>query len=89
MVNRKVLTAIELQAMTDKQFALERITLVRDTFLFSCFTGLAYADVAKLKRTAIAVGIDGEKWIFTKRTKTDSPSGIPLLPVSLAILAKY
>jgi len=88
-VNREVLTATELQAMADKQFASERITLVRDIFLFSCFTGLAYADVAKLKRTEIAIGIDGEKWVFTKRTKTDSPSRIPLLPMSLAILDKY
>jgi site-specific recombinase XerD len=88
-VNREVLTANELQAMADKQFASERVTLVRDIFLFSCFTGLAYADVAKLKRTEITIGIDGEKWVFTKRTKTDSPSRIPLLPMSLAILAKY
>jgi site-specific recombinase XerD len=88
-VNREVLTANELQAMADKQFASERVTLVRDIFLFSCFTGLAYADVAKLKRTEITIGIDGEKWVFTKRTKTDSPSHIPLLPMSLAILAKY
>lgn len=89
VVNREVLTANELQAMADKQFASERVTLVRDIFLFSCFTGLAYADVAKLKRTEITIGIDGEKWVFTKRTKTDSPSRIPLLPMSLAILAKY
>jgi site-specific recombinase XerD len=89
VVNREVLTANELQAMADKQFASERVTLVRDIFLFSCYTGLAYADVAKLKRTEISIGIDGEKWVFTKRTKTDSPSRIPLLPMSLAILAKY
>jgi site-specific recombinase XerD len=75
--------------MADKQFASERVTLVRDIFLFSCFTGLAYADVAKLKHTEITIGVDGEKWVFTKRTKTDSPSRIPLLPMSLAILAKY
>lgn len=62
---------------------------MRDIFLFSCFTGLAYADVAKLKRTEITIGIDGEKWIFTKRTKNDSPSRIPLLPICLEILDKY
>lgn len=88
VVNREVLTANELQVMADKQFASERVTLVRDIFLFSCFTGLAYADVAKLKRTEITIGIDGEKWVFTKRKKTDSPSRIPLLPMSLSILGK-
>lgn len=57
--------------------------------LFSCYTGLAYADVQKLKRSEIVIGIDGEKWIFTKRQKTDSPSRIPLLPIALSILKLY
>jgi len=68
-VNREVLTANELQLMTEKRFVSERITIVRDIFIFSCYTGLAYADVAKLKRIEITIGIDGEKWIFIKRTK--------------------
>src|ERR1044072_5477999 len=55
-VNREVLTEHELQVAAAKSFASERITLVRDIFLFSCFTGLAYADVAKLKRTEITIG---------------------------------
>lgn len=88
-VNREVLTAQELQVMAEKHFTSERVMLVRDVFLFSCFTGLAYADVAKLKRTEIAIGIDGETWIFTKRKKKDSPSRIPLLPICLDILTKY
>ena len=84
-----MLTADELQVLADKHFASERVTLVRDLFLFSCFTGLAYADVAKLKCTEIRIGIDGEKWVFTKRTNTDTSSRIPLLQTSLAILKKY
>lgn len=88
-VNREVLTAQELQVMAEKHFTSERVMLVRDVFLFSCFTGPAYADVAKLKRTEIALGIDGEPWIFTKRKKKDSPSRIPLLPICLDILTKY
>ena len=35
------------------------------------------------------MGIDGEKWIQTHRTKTDTRSNIPLLPTALAILDKY
>ena len=75
--------------MALKEFPTERLTLVRDIFLFSCYTGLAYADVKKLMRNEIAIGVDGEKWIFTKRQKTDTSSRIPLLPVSEGLLSKY
>ena len=45
------LTAGELQLISQKQFSIDRINQVRDIFLFSCYTGLAYADVKKLKRS--------------------------------------
>jgi integrase len=45
--------------------------------------------IYKLKRSEIRPGIDGKKWIFTFRQKTDTLSHIPLLPVSLTILDKY
>jgi site-specific recombinase XerD len=88
-VERPFLTENELQEMAAKEFKTERLTLVRDIFLFSCYTGLAYADVKKLKRTEIGVGVDGEQWIFTKRQKTDTSSRIPLLPTSSKLLDKY
>lgn len=88
-VVRVVLTEDELQAMRNKQFATERLSQVRDIFLFCCFTGLAYADVKKLKRSEIKKGIDGEQWIFTSRQKTESATRLPLLPISQEILAKY
>ncbi len=75
--------------MFNKQFATDRLNLVKDIFLFSCFTGLAYADVKKLKRNNIGLGVDGERWIFINRTKTDTRSNIPLLPISTAIIEKY
>ncbi len=55
--------------MALKKFPTERLTLVWDIFLFSYYTGLAYADIKKLMRNEIALGVDGEKWIFTKRQK--------------------
>jgi len=59
----------DLQTISDKVFSCERLSQVRDIFLFCCFTGLAYVDIKKLKRSEIALGIDGEKWIFTSRQK--------------------
>jgi site-specific recombinase XerD len=88
-VEREALTAEELERMAAKSFAVQRISQVRDIFLFSCFTGLAYADLQKLKRSEISTGIDGGKWIFTRRQKTDTPSRIPLLPMAQQILEKY
>ena len=88
-VNRVALTQEELELLLEKEINIERIAQVRDIFLFSCFTGLAYIDVKKLRRSQIALGIDGEKWIYTERQKTGSPSRIPLLPVALEILARY
>jgi site-specific recombinase XerD len=88
-VDRSFLTEAELQEMAAKQFPTERLNFVRDIFLFSCFTGLAYADVKKLKRSEIRKGVDGEKWIFTKRQKTDTPSRIPLLPMAQEITNRY
>ncbi|MDN3550180.1 site-specific integrase [Mucilaginibacter aquaedulcis] len=88
-VVRHYLTSEEIQVLAEKQFVSDRVNQVRDVFLFSCFTGLAYADVKKLKRSEITRGVDKQQWIFTSRQKTDSPSRIPLLPVALQIIQKY
>jgi integrase len=88
-VERTALTENELEIIQTKSFSIKRLKLVRDIFLFSCYTGLAYADVQKLKRSEIMIGVDGEKWIFTKRQKTDSSSRIPILPPALEILKQY
>ena len=88
-VDRIYLTQHELQRMADKRFDIDRLAQVRDVFLFCCFTGLAYADVKKLKTSQIAKGLDGEQWIFINRQKTDTRSAIPLLPTAVKLIAKY
>lgn len=88
-VERVYLTEEEIQSIIEKDFKTERLSLVRDIFLFSCFTGLAYIDVKNLTKSHISFGIDGEKWIFTHRQKTESASKIPILPVTQMIIDKY
>ncbi len=73
----------------DTTFFVERLEHVRDVFVFCCFTGLAYADAKKLTHDDFVVGIDGELWINTKRTKTKTKSNIPVLPTAMMILEKY
>ncbi len=88
-VERVYLSEEEIQKILNKEFATERLSLVRDIFLFSCFTGLAYIDVKNLTKSHVSLGIDGEKWIFTHRQKTESASKIPILPVTQIIIDKY
>lgn len=88
-VDRVYLTTEELQTMASKDMVTERLSQVRDIFLFCCFTGLAYADVKKLRRWDIVTGVDGEKWISIKRQKTDTPSRIPILPAATIIMQSY
>ena len=49
-IDRNYLTEEELQIIIDKDISIERLTLVRDIFIFSCFTGLAYIDVKNLNQ---------------------------------------
>ena len=88
-VERVFLSQDEIEKMFNKELGNERLNLVKDIFLFSCFTGLAYADVKKLTSNNIGFGVDGERWIFINRTKTDTRSNIPLLPISTALIEKY
>jgi site-specific recombinase XerD len=88
-VERVYLSEADIQSIINKDFKNERLTLVRDIFLFSCFTGLAYIDVKNLTKSHISIGIDGDKWIFTHRQKTETASKIPVLPVTQMIIDKY
>ncbi len=88
-VNRVFLSAEELQRMSNKQFEIVRLDQVRDIFLFCCFTGLAYVDVKKLTTSQITKGLDGERWIFMHRQKTNTKSAIPLLPAAVKLIDKY
>ncbi len=88
-VNREVLTKEELDRLIKKKFEVERLKTVRDMFVFCCYTGLAYVDVHKLKRSELVKGIDNNLWIYTNRQKTDTLSRIPVLPVALSIIHNY
>jgi site-specific recombinase XerD len=88
-VHRDVLTKEELDRLIKKKFDIERLNVVRDVFVFCCYTGLAYVDVHKLKRSELVKGIDGDLWIYTSRKKTDTLSRIPVLPAALSVIETY
>jgi len=88
-VERAFLSEEELQAIHEKEFTAERLNQVKDIFLFSCYTGLAFIDAKNLTQENIVIGIDGNYWIHTHRKKTDTASHIPLLPPAMEIIEKY
>jgi integrase/recombinase XerD len=79
----------ELARLETKDFGTPMLEKVRDFFVFSCYTGLAYIDLVGLKPDDILTTADGLQWIKTTRKKTDIPVNVPLLPQALAIMEKY
>ncbi|HKO81334.1 MAG TPA: site-specific integrase [Chitinophagaceae bacterium] len=83
------LTVEELKALEEKEITIKRLAIVRDMFLFSCYTGFAYVDVARLTTSHIKTGIDGRKWLIKNRQKTDISERVPVLPPAQKILDRY
>ncbi|MEI6580368.1 MAG: site-specific integrase [Eubacteriales bacterium] len=78
----------ELKLLMNKHFDLERLQLVKDTYIFCCFTGLAFIDVTNLKYSNIE-DKNGSLWIKVKRQKTKNWCTIPVLEPALKLIDKY
>jgi integrase len=63
--------------------------LVRDLFLFQCYTGLAYTDLVNLKYNDVSVDAQQRSWIIKPRQKSGIVSTIPLLPPAISLIHKY
>jgi len=87
-VDRGFLTDEEISAIMTKHFDLPRLELVRDLFIFSCFTGLAYIDVKALTYDKIMRLADVD-WIISKRVKTVTPINVVLSDGAKRIIEKY
>ena len=88
-VNVNFLTEEEIRTIKNKDFIGSGLNIVRDIFIFSCYTGLAYIDIFNLTKEQITIGVDGNIWIITNRQKTGINSNIPLLPIAEEIIKKY
>lgn len=74
--------------IANKELDTNRLELVRDVFIFSYFTSLAYIDVSNLTPDNI-VTLDDKQWIMTKRQKTNVETNVLLLDIPKSIIAKY
>ena len=88
-VDRGYLTQAEIQTLIDTPMKNGQHELVRDLFVFSVFTGLAYSDVRNLTADCLQTFFDGNLWIITRRKKTNTESNIRLLDVPQRIIEKY
>ncbi|WP_421823528.1 site-specific integrase [Flagellimonas oceanensis] len=86
---REFLTEEELKSIVDLEISCERLEIVKDLFLFSCYTGIPYGDIVQLTNKNLVIGIDGNKWITAKRNKNGVPYELPLLDVPLSLVNKY
>lgn len=87
--DRDFLTEEEINRLVKKQFSIDRIQMVKDCFLFACYTGLSHSDLKLLTPKNVIIGADDKLWISIKRKKTNVLSNIPLLPVAKSIIDKY
>lgn len=86
---QKYLTRSELSKLMTTPLTKPKHYLIRDLFLFSCYTGIPYADMRKLTDEDICIADDKVIWIKTSREKTGMDYEIPLLELPLQILDRY
>lgn len=86
---RRYLTREELQRLMTTPLSVPRFYLVRDLFLFSCYTGISYGDMCRLTAANLETADDGTIWVKAAREKTGVSFEIPLLDLPLHIIDKY
>ena len=88
-ITRKWLSMDEIERLMQVEMKRESANFIRDMFLFSTFTGLAYVDLKNLRHDNIVRQEDGKQWIVLNRQKTGTTSKIPLLDIPLQLIEKY
>lgn len=87
--DRGYLTKEEIKKLMNAPITRKKHELVRDLFVFCCFSGLSFRDLKNLTTDNLQTSFDGHKWIITKRQKTKVQSNIRLLDVPRRIIEKY
>jgi site-specific recombinase XerD len=86
---QKYLTLAELESIINTPLTGTTLNIVKDMFLFSCFTGLSYIDIYNLTDKNTVKATDDILWIRTSRQKTGVSSDVPLLEIPLRIIERY
>jgi len=83
------ITKEELKTVISTPITSKSASFIRDMFVFSCFTGLAHADMRQLSEKHLRKLPDGSIWIEIPRCKTEVESKLRLLEIPIAIIEKY
>ena len=87
-VTRNYLSMSEINKLMQYEGDTPTLQLIRDAFLFSCFTGLSYIDIKDLTLENIQQ-VNKQLWISTTRRKTGSEVNVRLFEVPYNILLKH
>ncbi len=87
--DRRFLSESELRAVMNVYVPNYKTAIVKDIFVFCCFTGLSYADVKKLSHDDIHTDERGDMWIIDHRQKTGTQFRVKLLPVAKELVERY
>jgi site-specific recombinase XerD len=86
---RGFLTKEEIHLLMNAELKRKTMQLIRDLYLFCCFTGLSFADLKNLKEEHIQTFFDDSEWIMIGRQKTGVRATIKLLDYPKSIMEKY
>lgn len=87
--SREFLKPEELKSLEKFHSSIPRLNIINDLFLFSCYTGICYADINSLTKDNIIKGSEGGYWVKSVRKKTNSVFEIPLLKKAKDLIRKY
>ena len=86
---RAFLNEAEILTLQHAALRTKKQRIIRDLFLFSCFTGICYADMKTLAWKQFGQDTHGDWWVTGNRCKTDTQYVVKLLPAALSILERY
>lgn len=78
----------KIQQIHFEEYEVE-LQQVRNLFLFTCYTGVAFCDMVSLRREYLVQDDAGARWLKFRRQKTDMLCRIKLLPQAEAVLSLY
>lgn len=79
----------QLKKIEQREFHRPMLNLVKDLFIFCCYTGMAPGDLQCLKPHQIYLERDGVIWLTYNRAKSAVEANVPLLNQAIDLIKKY
>ena len=86
---RPFLSEEDLQRVISVKLNYRWQQVIRNIFVFMCFTSLAHADLKELSFRNVHTDSDGNTWLVGNRVKTKATYAVKLLPIAVKLIEKY